>query len=369
MKTFTTISLLILIATTIWSQALRIPDNTNLSNTIGRELGITQIEVKYNAPAVRDREGQIWGTTIVPFGYIVLGYGSDKLSPWRAGADESTTISFSTEVLINGEKLAAGEYGFFIAVYEDSCTLIFNKNTNGWGSYFYNKDLDILHVSTKPQKNVGPMKERLEYTFSDQTDDSVILSLEWEHWRIPMTISVDKKSTILEDIVKQLSGALGFDPPSLQAGARWCLLNNLNHEQALSWINTVISPTLGGQNTFGALNIKSGLLEKMGQSNEAQEIKALAIENATVFELHQYGKELLAENKKEKAFQIFELNYKKFNGFWPTNVGMLRMHSASQNYPMALEFAKKALTQAPDDLNKNALEVMILKLQEGKDIN
>jgi tetratricopeptide (TPR) repeat protein len=95
----------------------------------------------------------------------------------------------------------------------------------------------------------------------------------------------------------------------------------------------------------------------------------VAIKNATVFELHQYGKELLAQNKKDEAFQIFELNFKNSNGIWPTTAGMMRMHSALQNYPKALEFAKKAFAQAPDELNKNALEAFILILQEGKHIN
>ncbi len=353
----------------VWSQALRIPDTVNISNQVGRELGVTQIEVQYNSPAVRGREGQIWGTNVVPFDFMVLGFGSNAPSPWRAGADESTTISFSTDVKINGEELPAGKYGFFIAVYPDSCLLIFNKNIDGWGSYFYNKDLDILRVATKQQKNLETTKERLEYNFYNQTEDAVELALEWEHWSIPFTISVDLKKTILRNIQRQLSGAIGFDPASLQAGAQWCLTNEVNYSQALDWINSATSPSLGGLNTFNALSIKAGLLEKIGQSKEAEQIRVQALDNATVLELHQYGRQLLAENKQEEAFVIFEKNFKKFKGAWPTNVGMMRILSAQKNFSKALQFAKKALPQAPDDLNKNALEAMIKKLEGGKDIN
>lgn len=361
--------LFLLIAATMWSQALRIPDTVNISNNIGRKLGVTHIDVTYNAPGVRGREGKIWGTDVVPFGFTVLGFGSDAPSPWRAGADESTTISFSTDVLINGKELEAGKYGFFIAVYPDSCQLIFNKNTSGWGSYFYNKELDVLRVSTQQETEVNPGNERLEYRFYNQTPQSVVLGLEWEQWRIPFTISINRQKTILTDIQNQLSGALGFDPPSLQAGARWCLQNDVNLAQALGWINTAISPFLGGQNTFSALRIKSGLLEKMGRQPEAQQMMALAIESATALELHQYGRELLVQNKTGEALAVFERNYKISGGAWPTNMGMMRAYSALQNFPKALQFAKKALAQAPDDQNKKALERMVGLLEEGKDIN
>lgn len=118
------------------AQAIRIPQNTNFPSSVGRSVGVTDIEIKWNAPGVKGREGKIWGTDIAPFGFTVLGYGSNVESPWRAGADENTTISFSTDVRINGKALAAGKYGFHIALYADSVVLIFNKNTKGWEVIF-----------------------------------------------------------------------------------------------------------------------------------------------------------------------------------------------------------------------------------------
>src|SRR3954468_13841070 len=147
------------------SQALRIPDTTNKVCLTGRKIGVTEIEIHYSSPGVKGREGKIYGTQVVPFGYQVLGYGSNVASPWRAGADECTTISFSTDVTINGKKLPAGKYAFFIEVHQDSSVLIFNKNTKEWGSYFYRKELDVLHVSTLQKKNLPNLQERLVYNF------------------------------------------------------------------------------------------------------------------------------------------------------------------------------------------------------------
>jgi len=354
----------------LFAQLIRIPDPnvTNIKSSVGRTVGVTDIHITYNSPAVRGREGNIWGTAVVPFGYTVLGFGSDMESPWRAGANECTTLSFSNDVTINGKKLAAGKYAFLIAVYADSCLLIFNKNFNAWGSYFYDKNQDVLHVTTKQVKNQPVSKERLEYTFTNQKDRSAEIVLEWEFWKIPFTVETDIIQTTLASIQSQVSGAMGFDPPSLQAVANWCLQNNVNLDQANVWIASATSPNLGGLQTFAALSTKSGILAKMNKKEEADKLMVLAVEKGNAFELHGYGRQLLAQKKVKEAMAIFETNYKKNEGKWPTPVGMMRGLSANGNYPEALKYAKIALTQASDDINKRSLTDAIKNLEAGKGI-
>lgn len=368
-------SLFLLFALTLVSvvevvaQALRLPQNANFGCSAGRQVGVTDIEIKWNAPGVKGREGQIWGTDIAPYGFSVLGYGSNVASPWRAGANENTTVSFSTDVKINGKSLTAGKYGFFIALYPDSCVLIFNKNTAGWGSYFYREDMDVLRVSTHQQKNLPTSQERLVYTFSNQTEQSIEVALEWERWRIPFKVEIDLKATTLAYVRTQMSGALGFDPPSLEAAANWCLQNDINHKEALNWINSATDPNLGGINSFGTFSTKSKLLEKLGNATEASRTWAQALEKASAIELHTYGRQLLANKKTKEAFTIFESNYKKYSGAWPTNVGMMRGYSALGDTKKALEHAKMALAQAPDEVNKKSLEGAIKVLEQGKTLN
>ena len=349
-----------------WGQGLRIPQDQNLTNSVGRRLGATFIEVKWNAPGVKGREGKIWGTSIAPFGFEVLGYGSTVESPWRAGADESTTISFSTDVRINGKPLAAGKYGFFIALYPDSCTLIFNKNTAGWGSYFYQKESDVLRVTTVQQKNQAQMQERLTYEFDQQTDASVELALLWEYWKIPMTIGVDLNNTVLAHIKSQMSGALGFDPPSLIAAANWSLQHNTNLPEALNWINSATDPNLGGIRSMSVLTTKAMILEKMGKVTESADLMKEALAIGTAVELHQYGRQLLAQKKVQEALAVFENNFKKHQGAWPTHVGLMRGYSAAGDLKKALEHAKSAHKQAPDDVNRQSLDAAIRQLEGGK---
>jgi tetratricopeptide (TPR) repeat protein len=350
----------------VCAQALYIPGGLNIKSSIGRRLGVTDIDIRWNAPAVRGRDGRIWGTDIAPYGFTVLGFGSNKPSPWRAGSDESTKIFFSTDVTINGKHLAAGRYGFFIALYPDSSVLIFNRNTEGWGSYFYDSTLDVLRVATKQEKNRKEIQERLMYAFENQAAESVDIALYWERWRIPFTVMVDARATTLASIRTQMSGALGFDPASLEAAAAWCLQNDINTEQALGWINSATDPALGGVQTFRALSVKSGLLAKQGKKQEADQLMAKALENATAVEMHGYGRQLLAQNKPKEAMAVFELNFKKHKGAWPTHVGMMRGYSANGNLKKALEHGKLALAQAPDEGNRRALEQAVKTLSEGK---
>ncbi|MFN7492972.1 MAG: DUF2911 domain-containing protein [Cyclobacteriaceae bacterium] len=361
------IAFILLAQSVTFGQLIQLPDGgVNLKRMTGTRVGVTDIEITWNAPGVKGREGNLWGTPTAHYGFTVLGFGSDGESPWRAGANENTTISFSTDVIINGKKLSAGKYGFFIALYQDTSTLIFSKISTAWGSYFYNPMNDVLRVGTMQQKDQKQSVERLDYTFSNQTDRSVEIALEWERWRIPMKVEVDLTATTLASIRSQLSGAMGFDPPSLQAAASWCLNNNVNFEEALHWIQVAVDPALGGVNSFAALSTKAGLLNKLNRKTEADQAMTQALENASALEMHGYGRQLLAEKKVKEAMVIFERNYKKHKGAWPNNGGLMRGYSAMGDLKKALEYARLSLAQAPNELNKKALEQAIKTLESGK---
>jgi hypothetical protein len=351
-----------------FSQQLSMPAGAgNLKCMAGRRVGMTDIEIRWNAPGVKGREGKIWGTPVAHYGMEVLGYGSNDPSPWRAGADENTTIYFSTDVKVQGKSLPAGKYGFHIILAPDSCTLIFSKNSDAWGSYFYNPTLDALRVSTRQLKG-QPLQERLEYKFLNHSASSIDIALDWENWRIPFTIETDLNALTVASLRRELSSGLGFDPPSLQTAANWCLSNNTNFEEALTWIERATDPTLGGVKSFTALSTKAGLLQKLGKTAEADKIMQTALENATVLEMHGYGRRLIAEKQYAKALDVFRKNFDKNGDTWPVHVGLARGYSANGDLKKALEHAKIALSQATDDVNKRSLEAMVKTLSEGKAI-
>lgn len=63
---------------------------------------------------------------------------------------------------------------------------------------------------------------------------------------------------------------------------------------------------------------------------------------------------------------VFQKNYAKYKGAWPTNAGIMRRYSATGDFKKALEHAKLALAQAPDEQNRRALEQAVKTLSEGK---
>lgn len=91
-----------------------------------------QVSIAYGAPQVRGRE--VWGG-LVPLGEV-----------WRTGADEATTITFSSDVMVEGKKLAAGTYSLFTIPAEGKWTFIFNKVAKQWGHYKYDQGEDALRV-------------------------------------------------------------------------------------------------------------------------------------------------------------------------------------------------------------------------------
>lgn len=337
----------------------------NLKSFTGQRIGTTDVKINWDAPGVKGREGKIWGTPVAHYGFQNLGFGTSKAAPWRAGANENTTIYFSTDVIVEGKPLPAGKYGFFVAVYADSCTLIFSKNNSAWGSFFYEQKEDALRVTVRQQKDLPASRERLLYEFSDQTETSATVALLWERWRIPFQVSVDLQKVVLENLRRELQGEKGFMYENWYAAAQFCLQQNTNLEEALTWADNAINPFFGVE-TFTTISLKSQIQEKLGKTADAEATMKKAMEKGTPFELHGYGRQLLADKKPAKALEVFEANFKKHSGAWPTQVGLMRGYSANGDLKKALEHAKAALAQAPDDTNKKNLENSIKTLSEGK---
>src|SRR6476659_982172 len=112
------------------------PSGGNPRAKITEEVGITDITLTYSRPDVTGREGKIWGG-VVTYGFSTQSFVTNgNTSPWRAGANENTTISFEHDVMVEGKSLKAGTYGLFMAVWPEKVTIIFSNQTNAWGSFY-----------------------------------------------------------------------------------------------------------------------------------------------------------------------------------------------------------------------------------------
>jgi tetratricopeptide (TPR) repeat protein len=367
-RLFVVTALLLMGLTRVAAQNITLPPNGgNKKASVTERIGITDVTIQYNRPGLKGREGKIWGQ-LVPYGFTDLGFGPRKPAPWRAGANENTTISFANDVKVEGKDLPAGTYGLHMALEAESCIVIFSKNSTSWGSFFYEPTEDALRVTVKPVK-LDQSQEWLKYEFTEQTPNSAVIALEWEKLKIPFKVEVDVPKTVVESLRKELRNSPGFNWQNWNAAAAYCLQNNVNLEEGLGWAEQAISAPFIGQANFSTLSTKAQLLEKLNRQSEADAIMKQAMEKATPLEIHGYGRQLLAQNRPKDALNIFLLNAKKNGNAWPVNVGLARGYSAVGDTKNALKYAKLALPQAPDDLNKKNLTDMISSLSQGKPVN
>lgn len=118
-----------------------VPNGYTKKAIVSEQVGLTQVTITYHCPAVKGREGKIWGE-IVHKGFVDQGFGNGKPAPWRAGANENTVIEFDNDVKIEGQPLPKGKYGFFIAYDALESTVIFSEKSDAWGSFFYDEKED-----------------------------------------------------------------------------------------------------------------------------------------------------------------------------------------------------------------------------------
>lgn len=348
-----------------FAQIMLPPFDSNKKASVSERIGVCDVTIHYNRPEVKGREGRIWGQ-VVHYGYKYMG--PSIAAPWRAGANENTTIEFSTDVMIEGKKLPAGKYGFFIAMSPENSTLIFSKRSTAWGSFFYDAKEDALRVYVKAVP-INELVERLKYEFSDQTDSSAVLSLQWEKLKIPFIISIDVKKEMISIFRRQVTlSSFYIYWQNLNYAADYCLKNNINLEEALIWSNESISGDFGDSN-FTNLSVKAKLLEKLNRVNEAEAVMKKAIPISTMMQLNMYARSLLSQKKTDKAFEMFQLNYKRHPNGINALIGMVRGYSALNDNKEALKFAELAFKSAPDDNYKGMITEMIGTLKQGKSLS
>jgi tetratricopeptide (TPR) repeat protein len=349
------------------------PDGDNERAEVAQQIGMVRAAVDYHSPDVHgpngeDRRGKIWGG-VVPWGMHDLGFNNRK-GPWRAGANENTVFTVSHPVSIEGKPLAAGRYGLHMLAGEGEWTIIFSKNSSSWGSFSYDQSEDALRVTVKPEK--APYREWLTYDFTDRRPDRATVALLWEELRVPFTITVpDPQALYIDNMRLELRNAAGFRWQSWQAAAQYCLQQNRNLPEALTWAETAITLPGIGQTNFSTLSTKAQILAKMSRTEESAAVmaKALDLPGTTVFEIHQYGRQLVAQGKPQEALAVFEKNAKRFGDTWPVHVGLARGYSATGDYKTALKHAELALPQAPDDINRKSLTDAVARLKQGQDMN
>lgn len=336
------------------------PSGDNQKCVVSQYMGLVEARFTYNSPNVtgpngEDRKGKIWGG-LVPWGLVNLGFGTAKAAPWRAGANENTVFYLSHDVRIEGKDLPAGSYGFHIIPEEHGpWTLIFSSNYTSWGSFFYDSTEDALRVQVTPVS--CEYNEWLTYGFGDRELASCTAFLKWENLKIPFKIEVgDPYELYLAEIRNELRDSPGFNWQAWTQAAQFCVTHKMHLDEALTWADYAISGAFIGQENFATLHTKSLVLAALGKEQAAGDLmdKAILLPTATVTDLHQYGRSLIADGKNEKAMEVFKLNRKNHpDDTFTTYVGLARGYAALGDRKNAIKNWEIAIKNIPDNQKPN----------------
>ncbi|QQS35727.1 MAG: DUF2911 domain-containing protein [Ignavibacteriales bacterium] len=265
---------LITITTAGFAQQFQ-PPRSSPKAVITQTVGVTDVTINYCRPGVKGRV--VWGE-LVPYGQI-----------WRTGANEVTSIVISDDVKVNGNLLKAGTYGIHTMPGKDEWDVIFSGNTKVGGGSNFVKENEVLRLKIKPQMNQHV--ERMQFTFDDVDEKSAIVSLAWEKLKVSFKIETETQEQTLAKARKSV------DWGTPMSAAQYCLQNNVNLDEAMSWIN---ASTMINENYWN-MRIKAQLQAKLGNKNDAVATLQKAIEHGSKMESAPFDfdamKKLLADWK------------------------------------------------------------------------
>jgi Protein of unknown function (DUF2911) len=256
--------------------------------SVMQTIGVTDITITYHRPGVKGRA--IWGDPLPeqvasvkgeatldnqnerPKGAVIVPWGH----MWRTGANDATTFEITDDVLINGQKLAAGSYSLHTIPNKTEWTIVFNGTSNQWGSFNYDPAKDTLRVKAK----AAPLTENqewLQFTIDPINENSARVNIRWEKLSVPFTVEVPDVNAVT--VAKARAAVNAAKPDDWRTpfdAARYALGNavSTDDQEALGWLDKSIA----AKETFQNLSAKSRALFKAGKKEEAIALGERAIE-------------------------------------------------------------------------------------------
>lgn len=211
-------------------------------------VGLSEVHIDYNRPSVRDRV--IFGG-LVPYG-----------EPWRTGANSSTKITFSDDVMIMGNELAAGTYSLFSVPSEDSWEIIFHSNLTHNSPGPRDVEEDVL-VVTVPANTMDAFVETFTITLNNLRNSSADIHISWENTYVNIPFTVDTEAKVMANIERVMAGPSGRD---YFVAAAYYFEEGKDLNQALKWMKKSIEKD--GER-FWVLRTKGLIQAELGHHSDA----------------------------------------------------------------------------------------------------
>lgn len=215
---------------------------------IQQTVGLTDVEIEYSRPSAK---GRIVFGDLVPFGKL-----------WRTGANENTIVTFSDDVVINGNPLKKGKYALYTTPKADMWEVIFYSATDNWGTP-ENWNVNNVAVSTNvDSKTVSNPVETFTIAINNLTNDSATLDIAWEKTMVSVKFEVPTQKSAMASIEKALAGPTAGDYFS---SGQYYFQSGGDMNKALEYVNKALSMVKPGADVpFWQLRQKSLIQAKLG---------------------------------------------------------------------------------------------------------
>lgn len=217
---------------------------------IEQQVGLTDVTISYSRPGVKGRT--VFGD-LVPYG-----------ERWRTGANNNTTISFSTNVTIAGKELPKGTYAIYSVPKQDSWNIIFYEDINNWGlPEEWQEEKVALKASAQVEKLPFPV-ESFTIMIDELRSNSGNLKFIWENTVATLPFGVPSDEMALKSIERVMNGPSAGD---YFAAASYYHDEKKDLQKAYEWIKKAVE--LGDPEAFWILRRKSLIEADLGKKAEA----------------------------------------------------------------------------------------------------
>ena len=227
---------------------------------VSQRVGLTDVAIEYSRPGVKGRT--IFGD-LVAFG-----------KTWRTGANSNTKVTFSSDVIIDGQTLKAGSYGLYSVPNKDSWEVMFYTESDNSG---VPRDWDDSKVAAKTTVNVQAFPINVEtFTISinDVTSTTAVLGILWEKTYVAVTFEVptDEMVSATIDAVMAATPKAG----DYYNAAIYYNQQDIDIKRANEWMEKAMSLT--EKPAFWQLRQQSLIYAKIGDSEKAIAVAEKSLE-------------------------------------------------------------------------------------------
>ncbi|MDP4675044.1 MAG: DUF2911 domain-containing protein [Flavobacteriaceae bacterium] len=261
MKKSILLSFVLLVQTALLAQ-IQVPPASPTFEVKGT-IGLTEVHLVYSRPSAR---GRVVAGDLIPYGEV-----------WRTGANASTKISFSTDVVIEGHKVPAGQYALYTIFNEQEATVILSKNIELWGSIGYSADDDQLRFNV-PVKHPTSSYETLTMSFSDFTMNSANFNIKWDHTKVMFSIVSQVDELVMSQIKQQVIDNAPTNPGVYFQAAGYYFDTQKNDRMALEWVDKAIAGN--EQKQYWVVHLKAKIQARLGEKSAAKATAESSIELA-----------------------------------------------------------------------------------------